>query len=47
MQAAEETKNRLFPSHAATMATIRAAHADQGLPVASRMAGKVITARVT
>lgn len=44
MQAADDTKNRLFPIHAAAMATIKAAHAEIGIPVASRMAGKVMTA---
>ena len=47
MQAADDTKNRLFPIHAAAIATIKAAHAEIGLPVASRMAGKVMTASVT
>ena len=47
MQAADETKNRLFPIQAAITATARAAHAEMGLPVADKMAGKVITARVT
>lgn len=47
MQAADDTKNRLFPIHAAAIATIKAAHAEIGFPVASRMAGKVMTASVT
>ena len=47
MQDAEETKKRLFPIHAAITATARAAHAEMILPVADKMAGKVITASVT
>lgn len=47
MQAAEETKKRLFPIQAARMATASAAHAEMGFPVAVRMAGKVMTASVT
>ena len=34
MQAAEETKKRLFPIQAARMATASAAHAEMGFPVA-------------
>ena len=47
MQAVEETKNKLFPIHAVTTAIASAAHAEMTLPVAERIAGKVITARVT
>lgn len=47
MHAHTDTCNRLFPNHASAVATIRAAHADQTLPVADRIAGKVITASVT
>ena len=47
MHAHTDTCSRLFPNHASAVATIRAAHADQTLPVADRIAGKVITASVT
>lgn len=42
-----DTCSRLFPNHASAAATINAAHADQILPVADRIAGNVITASVT
>lgn len=42
-----ETLKRLAPSQAAAMPKIRAAAPASGIRVASVMAGKVITARVT
>ena len=46
-QQARATRNKSAPSQAAAMPMIRAAAPETGLWVASRMAGKVITARVT
>ena len=47
MQLITETTNRLFPRHARIIAITRAAVAEYTLFVAERIAGKVITARVT
>ena len=47
MHAAAATLTRLPPLNAIIMATINPAKADQKLSVASRMAGNVITDKVT
>ena len=45
-QATLATVNREHPRHAIAAATIKPTRADHGVPVALRMAGKVMTAKV-